>query len=51
MKEYRATTADNGRPPDKDFFKPKKEQARILQTAENKALTCRNCAFTFENQA
>ena len=36
--------------PDKTFFKSQKEQAKVIRKAENKALTCNNCAFWLENQ-
>jgi len=32
--------------PDKRLFKPQMEQAKILRKAENKALSCDNCAFS-----
>jgi len=35
----------NGAKPDKYFFKPQMEQAKILRAVENKALFCDNCAF------
>jgi len=35
--------------PDKTLFKPQIEQAKILRKAENKVLTCDNCAFSVKN--
>ena len=40
----------HGRAPNKTFFKPQMEQAKLLRKAENKTLLCDNCAFTTENQ-
>jgi len=40
----------NGAKPDKNFFKPRLEQAKIYRKAENKTLVCDNCAFLPENQ-
>ena len=40
----------HGRAPDKTLFKSQMEQAKLLRKAENKALSCDNCAFTVENQ-
>ena len=37
-----------GKVPDKALFKPQIEQALLLRKAENKALTCNNCAFSAE---
>jgi len=37
--------------PDKNFFKPQLEQAKILRKAENKALSCGSCVFLPEKQA
>jgi hypothetical protein len=39
----------HGKIPDKDMFKEQKQQAKILRIAENKALSCDNCAFSLEN--
>ena len=38
----------NGAKPDKYFFKPQMEEAKILRIAENKALLCDSCAFSLE---
>ena len=40
----------DGAIPDKNLFKEQKQQAKILRIAENKALSCDNCAFTIENK-
>ena len=40
----------NGAKPNKYFFKPQMEQAKILRKIENKALACDSCAFLSENQ-
>ena len=40
----------NGAKPNKYFFAPQKQQAKLLRKAENKALSCDSCAFTIENQ-
>jgi len=39
----------NGAKPDKYFFSPQIEQAKVLRKAENKALSCESCAFSVEN--
>jgi len=39
----------HGAKPDKNLFKNQKEQAKMLRKAENKALSCDNCAFSAEN--
>ena len=40
----------NGAKPDKSRFKDQIELAKIRRKAENKALTCDNCAFSSTNQ-
>jgi len=40
----------NGKIPDKNLFKSQMQQAKILRIAENKTLSCDNCAFTIEKQ-
>ena len=40
----------NGKPPNKNLFTAKIQQAKILRIAKNKALSCDNCAFTLEKQ-
>jgi len=35
--------------PDKYFFSPQIEKAKILRKTENKALSCDSCAFVVEN--
>jgi len=40
----------NGAKPDKYFFKDKIAQAKVLRIAENRALSCDNCAFILEKQ-
>ena len=40
----------NGAKPNKYFFAPQKQQAKLLRKAENKALSCDSCAFISENQ-
>ena len=40
----------NGKPPNKNLFTAKIQQAKILRIAENKALSCDSCAFTLEKQ-
>ena len=40
----------HGRIPDKNLFKTQIQQAKTLRIAENKALSCDNCAFTTEKQ-
>ena len=39
----------HGRIPDKNLFKAQIQHAKTLRIAENKALSCDNCAFTAEN--
>jgi hypothetical protein len=39
-----------GAVPDKNLFKSRMEQAKILRKAENQALACYKCAFSAENQ-
>ena len=39
-----------GVPPNKQLFKPQIELAKALRKAENKALSCDNCAFTIDKQ-
>jgi len=39
-----------GATPDKTLFKDQINRAKLLRKAENKALSCHNCAFTSENQ-
>ena len=39
----------NGAKPDKNHFKPQMLQAKSLRIAENKTLSCDNCAFIIEN--
>jgi len=41
----------HGRAPDKTLFKSQMEHAKIIRKAENRSLSCDNCAFTLENQA
>ena len=38
----------NGAKPDKYFFKPQMEEAKMLRKAENKMLSCDSCAFLLE---
>jgi len=40
----------HGKIPDKNLFKSQMQQAKILRIAENKAISCDNCAFTIEKQ-
>ena len=40
----------SGAKPDKTQFNDQIELAKIRRKAENKALTCNNCAFTLANQ-
>ena len=40
----------NGAKPDKYFFKPQMEEAKMLRKAENKALSCDSCAFLLEKK-
>ena len=40
----------NGAKPDKYFFKPQMEEAKMLRKAENKALSCDSYAFSLEKQ-
>ena len=36
--------------PNKTHFNSQKEQAKAIRKAENKSLTCHNCAFGVEDQ-